>query len=186
MHPGMHAFLRCFRHSRLSVATALVAALAATALFTAPRAGAGEQSVYAYGDAKFLGSTGLVALNEPVVGMARTPDGNGYWLASSDGRIASFGNAVHHGNVPIVDIRLTLLHFSHGSRELFVLASHTRQFATHLLDLVLQVQHAAPQLGVLVVLPLLALQAHGFDALAQVEDGASRLIVLEQSSLCAQ
>jgi hypothetical protein len=99
----MHAFLRSFRHSRLSVALALAVALAATGLFMASRAGAGEQSVYAYGDAKLLGSTGLVALHEPVVGLARTPDGNGYWLASSDGRIAAFGNATHHGNVPIFD-----------------------------------------------------------------------------------
>ena len=84
---------------------ALVAVLAASALYMAQRAGAGEQSVYAYGDAGFYGSTGLVALNEPVVGMARTADGGGYWLVSSEGRVAAFGRAVHHGNVPVIDQR---------------------------------------------------------------------------------
>ena len=33
------------------------------------------------GDAAFYGSTGGMALNRPIVGMARTPDGRGYWLA---------------------------------------------------------------------------------------------------------
>jgi hypothetical protein len=82
-----------------------MAVLAASALYSAQPAGAGEQSVYAFGDAGFYGSTGLVALNEPVVGMARSAGGTGYWLASSEGRIASFGSAVHHGNVPVIDQR---------------------------------------------------------------------------------
>jgi len=29
-------------------------------------------------------------LNEPIVGIARTPAGNGYWLVASDGGIFSF------------------------------------------------------------------------------------------------
>ena len=41
----------------------------------------------AYGDAKFFGSTGGMALARPIVGMATTPTGNGYWLVASDGGI---------------------------------------------------------------------------------------------------
>ena len=122
MHPRMHAFLRSFRHSRLSVALVLIVALAATGLYTATRAGAGEQSVYAYGDAGFYGSTGLVALNYPVVGMARTPNGGGYLLVSSDGRVASFGNATHHGSAPI-DMRRPIIGISPTPGSGYVLAA---------------------------------------------------------------
>jgi hypothetical protein len=48
-------------------------------------------------------------LNAPIVGMAATPDGNGYWEVASDGGIFSFGTATFHGsmgghvlNAPIV------------------------------------------------------------------------------------
>ena len=32
-------------------------------------------------------------LNKPIVGMAATPDGGGYWLVASDGGIFSYGDA---------------------------------------------------------------------------------------------
>jgi len=32
-------------------------------------------------------------LNKPIVGMAATPDGNGYWMVASDGGIFAFGDA---------------------------------------------------------------------------------------------
>jgi N-acetylmuramoyl-L-alanine amidase len=37
-------------------------------------------------------------LNAPVVGMAATPDGGGYWLAASDGGIFAFGDARFEGS----------------------------------------------------------------------------------------
>jgi hypothetical protein len=37
-------------------------------------------------------------LNQPVVGMARTPQGNGYWLVARDGGIFTFGAAGFHGS----------------------------------------------------------------------------------------
>ncbi|MGI8685935.1 MAG: PQQ-dependent sugar dehydrogenase [Acidimicrobiales bacterium] len=43
--------------------------------------------------APFLGSTGALRLASPVVGMAGTPSGNGYWLVASDGGIFAFGDA---------------------------------------------------------------------------------------------
>ena len=38
------------------------------------------------------------ALNKPIVGMAATPDGRGYWLVAADGGIFSFGDAVFYGS----------------------------------------------------------------------------------------
>jgi hypothetical protein len=66
------------------------------------------------GDASFLGSTGAIHLNKPIVGMASTPDGGGYWLVASDGGIFSFGDAKFlgstgaiHLNEPIVGMAST-------------------------------------------------------------------------------
>ena len=39
--------------------------------------------VYAFGGAGFFGSTGGVRLNQPIVELAATPTGNGYWLVAS-------------------------------------------------------------------------------------------------------
>ncbi len=37
-------------------------------------------------------------LNQPVVGMATTHDGGGYWLVASDGGVFAFGDAVFYGS----------------------------------------------------------------------------------------
>ena len=54
---------------------------------------AGDGGIFSFGDAPFYGSTGAIVLNKPVVGMASTADGGGYWLVASDGGIFSFGDA---------------------------------------------------------------------------------------------
>ena len=54
---------------------------------------ASDGGIFAFGDARFLGSTGALHLARPVVGMATTPSGNGYWLVASDGGIFAFGDA---------------------------------------------------------------------------------------------
>ena len=46
----------------------------------------------------FYGSTGGIHLNKPIVGMAATPDGQGYWLVASDGGIFSYGDAGFYGS----------------------------------------------------------------------------------------
>jgi hypothetical protein len=67
--------------------------------------------VYAFGDATFQGSAGGVPLNKPVVGIASTPDGGGYWLVASDGGVFNYGDAAFYGsagslplNKPIVSM----------------------------------------------------------------------------------
>ena len=75
---------------------------------------ASDGGIFAYGGARFFGSTGNVKLNMPIVGMAPTPSGNGYWLVASDGGIFAFGDAGFFGstgniklNKPIVGMAAT-------------------------------------------------------------------------------
>src|SRR5262249_34167401 len=46
-----------------------------------------------FGDGSFLGSAGSLRLNQPIVAMASTPSGNGYWLVARDGGIFAYGDA---------------------------------------------------------------------------------------------
>ncbi|MEX6430137.1 hypothetical protein AB6A68_09860 [Ferrimicrobium acidiphilum] len=54
-----------------------------------------------YGSTYSLGLTGLTGshpLGSPVVGIAPTPDGKGYWLVTKAGYVYSFGNAKFYGD----------------------------------------------------------------------------------------
>jgi len=62
----------------------------------------------------YLGDLSLSTLNKPIVGMAITPDGGGYWMVASDGGIFTFGDAQFYGstgairlNKPIVGMAVT-------------------------------------------------------------------------------
>ncbi len=63
---------------------------------------ASDGGIFAFGDARFLGSTGAIRLAQPIVGMAPTPSGNGYWLVASDGGIFAFGDARFLGSTGAV------------------------------------------------------------------------------------
>ena len=65
---------------------------------------ADDGGVFAFGDAAFHGSTGALTLRSPVVGMASTPTGQGYWLVAADGGVFAFGDAAFWGSTG--DIRL--------------------------------------------------------------------------------
>jgi hypothetical protein len=80
--------------------------------WTATPAGA----VTPHGSAPALGSPAQsnLRLAQPIVGMAATIDGNGYWLVASDGGIFSYGDATFYGstgaihlNKPIVGMAAT-------------------------------------------------------------------------------
>jgi len=75
---------------------------------------ASDGGVFSFGGSNFFGSTGAIPLNQPVVGMAATPDHNGYWLVAADGGIFTFGDAGFFGstgslrlNRPIVGMAAT-------------------------------------------------------------------------------
>ena len=59
---------------------------------------ASDGGIFNFGDAGFYGSTGNVHLNQPIVGMAATPDGGGYWLVAKDGGLFNFGDAAYSGS----------------------------------------------------------------------------------------
>jgi lipoprotein-anchoring transpeptidase ErfK/SrfK len=72
-------------------------------LVVAPTTSAGaaarhDDMVYAFGSASFRGSTQRLPLERPIVGMARTASGRGYWLVASDGGVFSFG-AKYYGSL---------------------------------------------------------------------------------------
>jgi hypothetical protein len=50
------------------------------------------------GGAPYFGSA-IGRLNRPIVGMASTPDGNGYWLVAADGGVFSYGDAKFFGSI---------------------------------------------------------------------------------------
>jgi hypothetical protein len=59
-------------------------------------------------------SSSSAHLNAPIVGMAATPDGGGYWLVASDGGVFTYGDATFYGsaggihlNAPIVGMAAT-------------------------------------------------------------------------------
>jgi hypothetical protein len=51
---------------------------------------AADGGIFAFGDARFHGSTGALRLNRPIVGMAIDYRTGGYWLVASDGGIFAF------------------------------------------------------------------------------------------------
>ncbi|MGP8060883.1 MAG: glycoside hydrolase family 44 protein [Acidimicrobiales bacterium] len=101
--------------------TLLVIPPATTAPSTAPparpdgyREVAADGGVFSFGGAGFYGSMGGKPLNQPIVGIASTPDDRGYWEVAADGGIFSFGDADFFGSMggrplakPIVGIAAT-------------------------------------------------------------------------------
>ena len=51
------------------------------------------------GGAPFYGSAAKDHLYAPIVGMAATPDGHGYWLVAMDGGVFTFGDAAFYGSM---------------------------------------------------------------------------------------
>jgi len=49
-----------------------------------------DGGIFTFGGVPFLGSTGAISLNAPVVGMAETSDGSGYRFVASDGGVFTF------------------------------------------------------------------------------------------------
>jgi hypothetical protein len=97
---------------RLALTAALTFVVAIGAQFgpSAPAGASGPYQVRAFGGARSLGAPGG-SLNAPLVGIAATPHGNGYWLLAQDGGIFTYGSAHFYGstgsmhlNQPVVGI----------------------------------------------------------------------------------
>ena len=58
-----------------------------------------DGGIFAFGDARFHGSTGTLRPTSPIVGMAATADGDGYWLVAADGAVLNFGDATNQGSL---------------------------------------------------------------------------------------
>jgi hypothetical protein len=59
-----------------------------------------DGGVFTFGSTQYLGSTGGISLQRPIVGMSVTADRGGYWLVASDGGIFTFGDAPYYGSIP--------------------------------------------------------------------------------------
>jgi hypothetical protein len=57
--------------------------------------------VFAFGDAGYYGAATGLSPTSPVVGLAATPDGRGYWEVNSAGAVFAFGDATFGGNAPV-------------------------------------------------------------------------------------
>jgi hypothetical protein len=62
-------------------------------------AASSDGGVYNFGTFPFLGSMGGTRLARPVIGIAATPDDDGYWEVASDGGIFSFGHGSFYGSM---------------------------------------------------------------------------------------
>jgi hypothetical protein len=63
-----------------------------------------DGGVLTYGTAQFFGSPTDVRLAAPIVAMAATPDGNGYWLVGADGGVLAYGDARYFGGTSDLDL----------------------------------------------------------------------------------
>jgi len=66
-------------------------------------------AVVSAGAASYHGSVASVSLNEPIVDMAATPTGNGYWLVAADGGIFGFGDARYFGSTGSIKLKAPIV-----------------------------------------------------------------------------
>ncbi|HLN17201.1 MAG TPA: hypothetical protein VK277_10695 [Acidimicrobiales bacterium] len=66
-----------------------------------------DGGVFNFGNLPFCGSTGAIALNQPIVGIAVTHDAGGYWLVARDGGVFAFDDASEYGSLPGDNVAVT-------------------------------------------------------------------------------
>ena len=99
------SLFRALLCSVLVIASGGIGALASVVQSASPAAAANahDQEVYAFGSATWRGSTNNIALVRPIVAMATTADGKGYWMVAEDGGIFSF-NAPFFGSLGAIHL----------------------------------------------------------------------------------
>jgi hypothetical protein len=98
LDPGRDAVRRTRRGWSTATGVVACAALASVGICLAGPAGAQAGAVGTFGRAAAYGSPVAGRLSSPVVGMASTRDGKGYWLVGADGGVFSFGDAGFYGS----------------------------------------------------------------------------------------
>ena len=104
--------LSASRAAAVAAATVLAASLLSAAAVTLGAGTSGAtpppNSVVPFGSTT-VGANAVDNPNAPIVGMAATPRGGGYWLVASDGGVFTYGDAVFWGsagglhlNAPVV------------------------------------------------------------------------------------
>ncbi len=83
-------------YDAVAVASAAIEGDAALAITTSTGSVTVAGAIAHYGDAASL------ALGAPIVDIAITPSGSGYWLVGADGGVFTFGDAAYAGSVPEV------------------------------------------------------------------------------------
>ena len=68
-----------------------------------------------------------LAVNRPVVGMAATPDGRGYWMVASDGGIFAFGDAHFYGSTGNITLNKPVVGMAADRRRQGLLAGGLRR-----------------------------------------------------------
>ncbi|MGC8511633.1 MAG: CHAP domain-containing protein [Acidimicrobiales bacterium] len=68
-----------------------------------------DQGVLDYGSAVAEGDPTAETYPSPVVAMAETADGKGYWLATADGTVTAFGDAQSYGGVSDVNLNAPIV-----------------------------------------------------------------------------
>lgn len=66
----------------------------------------GQWAVFGAGNAVEYGSLETTPAVDPVVGIASTPDGKGYWEVTRDGDVARFGDAGSYGDLPDLHVKV--------------------------------------------------------------------------------
>jgi hypothetical protein len=63
--------------------------------------------VFGAGNASVYGSLSVSATANPVVGIASTPDGKGYWEVTRNGSVAPYGDARDYNDLPGIHVRVS-------------------------------------------------------------------------------
>src|SRR5258708_2207071 len=97
------ARMRSTSRVALVALVAVVLGVGANVVATLPAGAESAGTVHPFGGAPSLGAPNS-ALNAPIVGIAATHTGKGYWLLASDGGIFSYGNAHFYGSTRAIHL----------------------------------------------------------------------------------
>jgi hypothetical protein len=86
-------------------------------------------AIVPFGDARSPGDPAALRLNRPIVGMAATPSGEGYWLVASDGGVFAFGDALFHGSTGGLRLNRPIVGMAPSSAGYWLVASDGGVFA---------------------------------------------------------